>query len=200
MFLLALIVGIIGAEPTASGAEILLRPSAWLFSSCQFTLSRVRRYSGRTSHRSWVSSSTVSSPLLEGSPPHLTGCWGLSLVPGGLLVCLFGARLQKSVPQKFIKLMPGTMIVVLAFKYVVQFFRWANGSPCFPVSSFRKRQFTSSSASGNIIIRLQLLQPPASWFNRHTSRFAHRTHFRSVDRYRQRNQGLIGNPDISLAT
>ncbi len=92
MFLLALIVGIIGAKPTASAAEILLRPSAWLFSSCQFTLSQVRRYSGRTSHRSWVSSSAACSPLLEGSPPHLTGYWDLSSVPAGPLVCLYWSK------------------------------------------------------------------------------------------------------------
>jgi uncharacterized membrane protein YfcA len=33
-----------------------------------------------------------------------------------------GARLQKYVPQKFIKRMLGIMIVSVAFKYIVQFF------------------------------------------------------------------------------
>lgn len=33
-----------------------------------------------------------------------------------------GARLQKYVPQKFIKLMLGFMIVSLSLKYIIQYF------------------------------------------------------------------------------
>ena len=42
--------------------------------------------------------------------------------PEALLGIYLGARLQKFVPQRFIKLMLGTIIVLLALKYIVQFF------------------------------------------------------------------------------
>jgi uncharacterized membrane protein YfcA len=41
---------------------------------------------------------------------------------GGFAGMYFGARFQKFVPQKFIKLILGVIIVFLALKYVYQFF------------------------------------------------------------------------------
>ncbi|HYA88341.1 MAG TPA: sulfite exporter TauE/SafE family protein [Nitrospirota bacterium] len=61
----------------------------------------------------------------------LPGPGGVSVSPDWFLGSLFGAggfagmyigaRLQKYVPQKFIKLMLGVMIVSLAFKYILEF-------------------------------------------------------------------------------
>ncbi|MCG2813725.1 MAG: TSUP family transporter, partial [Thermodesulfovibrionales bacterium] len=41
---------------------------------------------------------------------------------GGFIGIYFGARFQKFVPQKFIKLMLGIVIVSLALRYISQFF------------------------------------------------------------------------------
>jgi hypothetical protein len=41
---------------------------------------------------------------------------------GGFIGIYFGARMQKFVPQKFIKLMLGVIIIFLAFHYIIQFF------------------------------------------------------------------------------
>jgi uncharacterized membrane protein YfcA len=61
----------------------------------------------------------------------LPGAAGVSTAPDWALGSLFGAggfagmyvgaRLQKYMPQKFIKLMLGIMLVSLAFKYILQF-------------------------------------------------------------------------------
>ena len=50
--------------------------------------------------------------------------WALGFLfgVGGFAGMYLGARLQKFVPQKFIKLMLGIMIVSLALKYIVQYF------------------------------------------------------------------------------
>ena len=54
---------------------------------------------------------------------HLTGLVArLSIRTGGFVGIYLGARLQKFVPQKFIKLLLGMMIVFLALKYILQFF------------------------------------------------------------------------------
>jgi uncharacterized membrane protein YfcA len=41
---------------------------------------------------------------------------------GGFVGMYLGARFQKFVPQKFIKLMLGVVIVFLAIRYIVQYF------------------------------------------------------------------------------
>jgi hypothetical protein len=40
---------------------------------------------------------------------------------GGFVGMYFGARAQKFFPQKLIKLMLGTVITFLAFRYIIQF-------------------------------------------------------------------------------
>ncbi|MGE5172692.1 MAG: sulfite exporter TauE/SafE family protein [Betaproteobacteria bacterium] len=49
-------------------------------------------------------------------------CLGFLFGAGGFAGMYIGARLQKFVPQKLIKLMLGIMIVSLAFKYIEQYF------------------------------------------------------------------------------
>jgi uncharacterized membrane protein YfcA len=57
---------------------------------------------------------------LSTSPDWLLGTlFGL----GGLVGMYLGARLQKFVPQRFIKLMLGSVTVFVATKYIIQFFR-----------------------------------------------------------------------------
>jgi uncharacterized membrane protein YfcA len=41
---------------------------------------------------------------------------------GGFVGMYFGARFQKFVPQKLIKLMLGIVIVFLALRYIIQYF------------------------------------------------------------------------------
>jgi hypothetical protein len=87
---------------------------------------------------------------------------------GGFAGMYLGARLQKYVPQKFIKLMLGIMIVSVALKYIVQFFKKktrlaccaslivrashpqtvVTSTPCFPALSAYFPTCTSDTSQG----------------------------------------------------
>jgi uncharacterized membrane protein YfcA len=62
-------------------------------------------------------------PVVEGLSTRPDWLLGLLFGAGGFAGMYCGARLQKYVPQKFIKLMLGLIITFLAAKYIHQIFK-----------------------------------------------------------------------------
>ena len=61
-------------------------------------------------------------PAREGIATSPDWLLGFLFGAGGFIGIYLGARFQKFVPQKFIKLMLGTIIIFLALRYISQFF------------------------------------------------------------------------------
>ena len=61
-------------------------------------------------------------PAKQGIPTSPDWLLGFLFGAGGSAGMYLGARFQKFMPQKFIKLMLGTIILFLAVKYILQFF------------------------------------------------------------------------------
>jgi len=120
MFLLACIVGIIGGAYGIGGGAIIAPFCVAVFNLPVYTVAGAALFG--TFLTSIVGVCFYSLLLGPGgvaiSPDWLLG----SLFgAGGFVGMYIGARLQKFVPQKFIKLMLGVMIVSLAIKYVLEF-------------------------------------------------------------------------------
>lgn len=121
MLLLAFVVGIIGGTCGIGGGAIiapLLRggiPPARLYGRGRGTA----RHVPHVNHRGFFYSVLPAAGGVSTSPD-----WVLGFLFGadGFAGMYIGARLQKYVPQKVIKLMLGIMIVTLALRYIMQFF------------------------------------------------------------------------------
>jgi uncharacterized membrane protein YfcA len=121
MFFLALVVGIIGGAYGIGGGSIIAPFCVAVFHLPVYTIA------GAALMGTFITS--VAGALFFTIIPA-TG--GVSAMPDWLLGILFGiggfvgmylgARFQKFVPQKFIKLMLGIVIVLLAIKYIIQYF------------------------------------------------------------------------------
>ena len=61
-------------------------------------------------------------PATHGASPMPDWPLGILFGIGGFVGMYLGAKTQKYVPQKFIKIIVGTAIMVLAIKYIVQYF------------------------------------------------------------------------------
>jgi hypothetical protein len=61
-------------------------------------------------------------PAREGIATSPDWLLGALFGAGGFLGMYLGVRFQKFVPQKFIKMMLGLVILFLAIKYIVQYF------------------------------------------------------------------------------
>jgi uncharacterized membrane protein YfcA len=61
-------------------------------------------------------------PAKEGLATSPDWLLGALFGAGGFLGMYLGARFQKFVPQKFIKIMLGLVILFLAIKYILQYF------------------------------------------------------------------------------
>lgn len=121
MFILSIIVGIIGGAYGIGGGSIIAPFCVAIFHLPVYTIA------GAALMGTFITS--VAGALLFSIIPT-TGCvsampdWPLGILfgIGGFVGMYLGARFQKFVPQKFIKLMLGIVIVLLAIKYIVQYF------------------------------------------------------------------------------
>jgi uncharacterized membrane protein YfcA len=122
MFLLALIVGVIGGTYGIGGGAIIAPFCVTVFELPIYTVAGAALLGTFLTSIVGVFFYSVlpAAGGVSASPDWLLG----SLFgAGGFAGMYIGARFQKFVPQKFIKLMLGIMIVALAFAYIAQFFR-----------------------------------------------------------------------------
>ena len=120
MILLALIVGIIGGIYGIGGGVIIAPFCVTVFRLPIYTVA------GAALLASFITSfaGVLFYSMLPASGGVATSPdWALGFLfgIGGLAGMYIGARLQKYIPQKFIKLMLGAMIISLALKYILEY-------------------------------------------------------------------------------
>jgi hypothetical protein len=121
MFTLAFFVGIIGGTYGIGGGAIIAPFCVAVFHLPVYTVA------GAALMGTFLTS--IAGAVFYSVIPAKTGMvtspdWLLGFLfgAGGFIGIYFGARMQKFVPQKFIKLMLGVIIIFLAFRYITQFF------------------------------------------------------------------------------
>lgn len=121
MFVLAFVVGIIGGAYGIGGGSIIAPFCIAVFHLPVYTIA------GAALMGTFITS--VAGALFFSIIPATHGVsampdWPLGILfgIGGFAGMYLGARFQKFVPQKFIKLMLGVVIVFLAARYIVQYF------------------------------------------------------------------------------
>lgn len=121
MFILAFVVGIIGGTYGIGGGAIIAPFCVAVFHLPVYTVAGAALMGTFLTSIAGVTFYSIM-PVKNGlatSPDWLLGfLFGI----GGFVGMYLGARFQKFVPQKFIKLMLGIIIVSLALKYISQFF------------------------------------------------------------------------------
>lgn len=121
MFILAFVVGIIGGTYGIGGGAIIAPFCVAVFHLPVYTVAGAALMGTFLTSIAGVTFYSIM-PAKEGlatSPDWLLGfLFGI----GGFVGMYLGARFQKFVPQKIIKLMLGIIIVSLAVKYIVQYF------------------------------------------------------------------------------
>jgi uncharacterized membrane protein YfcA len=121
MFILAFFVGIIGGTYGIGGGAIIAPFCVAVFHLPVYTVAGAALMGTFLTSLLGVTFYSVI-PAKAGmvtSPDWLLGfLFGI----GGFIGIYLGARFQKFVPQKFIKLMLGTIIILLAIKYISQYF------------------------------------------------------------------------------
>ena len=122
MFMLAFFVGIIGGTYGIGGGAIIAPFCVAVFHLPVYTVAGAALMGTFLTSIAGIVFYSIL-PVRNGivtSPDWLLGfLFGI----GGFVGMYLGARLQKFVPQKFIKLMLGTLIVYVAARYIIQFFR-----------------------------------------------------------------------------
>jgi len=121
MFALAFVVGIIGGAYGIGGGAIIAPFCVAFFQLPIYTIA------GATLMGTFITS--VAGALFFSFIPATNGIsplpdWPLGALfgIGGFAGMYLGAKTQKYMPQKFIKIIVGTAIMVLAIKYIVQYF------------------------------------------------------------------------------
>ena len=121
MFFLAFVVGVIGGTYGIGGGAIIAPFCVAVFHLPVYTIA------GAALMGTLITS--VAGVVFYSIIPAKTGMvtspdWLLGFLfgAGGFVGIYLGARFQKFVPQKAIKLMLGTVIVILALRYITQFF------------------------------------------------------------------------------
>ncbi len=121
MFILALVVGIIGGAYGIGGGSIIAPFCMAVFHLPVYTIA------GAALMGTFITS--VAGALFFSFIPATGGVsampdWPLGILfgTGGFVGMYLGARFQKFVPQKFIKLMLGLVILFLAVRYIYQYF------------------------------------------------------------------------------
>jgi uncharacterized membrane protein YfcA len=121
MFLLALVVGIIGGTYGIGGGAIIAPFCVAVFHLPVYTVAGAALMGTFLTSALGVTFYSVM-PAKAGMVTSPDWLLGIMFGVGGFVGIYFGARFQKFVPQKFIKLMLGTIIVFLAIKYISQYF------------------------------------------------------------------------------
>lgn len=121
MFALAFIVGIIGGAYGIGGGAIIAP-----FCVAFFHLP-IHTIAGATLMGSFITSVAGALffsvlPATHGASPMPDWPLGILFGVGGFTGMYLGAKTQKYVPQKFIKVFVGSAIMFLAIKYIVQYF------------------------------------------------------------------------------
>ena len=121
MFLLAFVVGIIGGTYGIGGGAIIAPFCVAVFRLPVYTVAGAALLGTFITSIAGVFFYSVipAQPGLATSPDWLLG---FLFGAGGFVGMYFGARAQKFVPQKFIKLMLGLIITFLALRYISQYF------------------------------------------------------------------------------
>ncbi len=121
MFLLAFIVGIIGGIYGIGGGAIIAPFCVAVFDLPVYTVAGAALLGTFLTSIIGVFFYSVL-PVAGGVSASPDWLLGSLFGAGGFVGMYIGARLQKYVPQKFIKLLLGGMIISLAFKYILQYF------------------------------------------------------------------------------
>ena len=122
MFVLAFIVGIIGGTYGIGGGAIIAPFCVAIFHLPVYTVAGAALMGTFLTSIAGVFFYTVipAKGGLQTSPDWLLG---LLFGAGGFAGMYFGARFQKFVPQRLIKIVLGLLIVFVALKYILQYFR-----------------------------------------------------------------------------
>jgi len=121
MFLLAFVVGIIGGTYGIGGGAIIAPFCVAVFHLPVYTVAGAALMGTFLTSIAGVFFYSVI-PVTEGLTTRPDWLLGFLFGAGGFAGMYCGARLQKYVPQKFIKLMLGVIITFLAVRYIFQFF------------------------------------------------------------------------------
>jgi uncharacterized protein len=121
MFALAFIVGIIGGAYGIGGGAIIAPFCVAFFHLPIYTIA------GATLMGTFITSVAGALffsvlPATQGMSPMPDWPLGILFGVGGFIGMYLGAKTQKYVPQKFIKVFVGSAIMFLAIKYIVQYF------------------------------------------------------------------------------
>ncbi len=121
MFILAFIVGIIGGTYGIGGGAIIAPFCVAVFHLPVYTVAGAALMGTFLTSIAGVTFYSImpNNTGLSTSPDWLLG---FLFGAGGFLGMYLGARFQKFVPQKLIKLMLGIIIIFLAIRYITQFF------------------------------------------------------------------------------
>jgi len=121
MFLLAFFVGIIGGTYGIGGGAIIAPFCVAVFHLPVYTVAGAALMGTFLTSIAGVTFYSVI-PAKEGLATSPDWLLGALFGAGGFLGMYLGARFQKFVPQKFIKIMLGLVILFLAIKYILQYF------------------------------------------------------------------------------
>ncbi len=121
MFLLAFIVGIIGGTYGIGGGAIIAPFCVAVFHLPVYTVAGAALMGTFLTSIAGVTFYSIM-PANNGLATSPDWLLGFLFGAGGFIGMYLGARFQKFMPQKFIKIMLGCVIVFLAVKYIVQYF------------------------------------------------------------------------------
>jgi hypothetical protein len=121
MFALAFVVGIIGGTYGIGGGAIIAPFCVAVFNLPVYTVAGAALMGTFLTSIAGVFFYSVI-PAQAGMVTRPDWPLGLLFGAGGFAGMYVGARLQKFVPQKFIKAMLGVIIIALAGQYILQFF------------------------------------------------------------------------------
>jgi len=121
MFVLAFIVGIIGGTYGIGGGAIIAPFCVAVFHLPVYTVAGAALMGTFLTSIAGVTFYSVM-PAKEGLATSPDWLLGALFGAGGFVGVYLGARFQKFVPQKFIKMMLGIVIVFLAVRYIYQYF------------------------------------------------------------------------------
>ena len=121
MFILAFVVGIIGGVYGIGGGAITAPFCVAVFHLPVYTIAGAALMATFITSVAGVIFYSVI-PVPGGTPAMPDWTLGFLFGIGGAIGIYFGARFQKFVPQKIIKLMLGAVILFLALSYIIQYF------------------------------------------------------------------------------